>query len=462
VTDNKPKVLVIGLDCADPFLLFDQWLDELPTLKALARGGVWGRLQSSTPCITVPAWMSMMTSKDPGQLGFYGFRNRGDYSYKDMSFATSLMVKEPTVWDILGRAGKRSTVIGVPPSYPPKPINGHLITCFLTPGTENEFTYPTSLKAEVQALVGDYMFDVKDYRTDDKEYLLQQIGEMNTRRHKVMMHLLKKQDWDFFMFVEMGIDRMHHGFWRYMDATHIKHEPNSRYRNAIKDYYKRIDAQIADVLTQVDDNTTVLVVSDHGAKRMDGGLCLNEWLWQQGYLTLKTPPQGVTPFEKCAVDWSKTIAWGAGGYYGRLFLNVQGREAQGVVPAADFEKVRAEIAAKLEAMCDHTGKPMGTKCLIPQHVYKECRNIPPDLIVYFGNLYWRSVGSMGHGSPYTFSNDTGPDDANHAEHGLFILYDPKQTRRGELVGHQLMDVAPTILQAFGMAIPADMQGRVIA
>jgi predicted AlkP superfamily phosphohydrolase/phosphomutase len=101
VTDKKPKVLVIGLDCADPFLLFDQWLDELPTLKALARGGVWGRLQSSTPCITVPAWMSMMTSKDPGQLGFYGFRNRGDYSYKDMSFATSLMVKEPTVWDIL-------------------------------------------------------------------------------------------------------------------------------------------------------------------------------------------------------------------------------------------------------------------------------------------------------------------------------------------------------------------------
>jgi predicted AlkP superfamily phosphohydrolase/phosphomutase len=313
----------------------------------------------------------------------------------------------------------------------------------------------------VQALVGDYMFDVKDFRTEDKDYLLRQVHEMNKRRHKVVMHLLKKQDWDFFMFVEMGTDRMHHGFWRHMDSQHIKHDPDSPHRDAIKNYYKHVDAQIAEMLTQVDDETTVLVVSDHGAKRMDGGFCLNEWLWKEGYLALNAPPQGVTPFEKCAVDWSKTTAWGAGGYYGRLFINTQGREPYGKVPAADFEKVRDEIAARLEAMPDHTGKPMGTKCLVPQRVYKECKNIPPDLIVYFGDLYWRSVGSMGHGSVYTFSNDTGPDDANHAEHGMFILSNPKATARGPLVGRQLMDIAPTILHAFGQPIPADMRGRVI-
>jgi predicted AlkP superfamily phosphohydrolase/phosphomutase len=461
VAESRRRVLVIGLDCAAPDLVFGPWLQELPTLKKLADGGLWGRLESSIPCITVPAWMSMMTSKDPGQLGFYGFRNRGDFSYRDMSFATSLMVKEPTVWDILGKAGKRVTVIGVPPAYPPKPVNGRLITCFLTPSTQNEFTYPASLKPEVQALVGDYMFDVKDFRTDDKDYLLRQVYEMNSRRHQVTMHLLKKQDWDFFMYVDMGTDRMHHGFWRYMDAKHIKHEPGSKYEGAIKEYYKRVDSQIAEVLTQVDENTLVLVVSDHGAKRMDGGFCLNEWLWREGYLALTTPPTGITPFEKCAVDWSKTTAWGAGGYYGRLFLNVEGREPHGKVPAVQFDKVRAEIAARLEAMADHTGKPMGTKCLIPQRVYKECRNIPPDLIVYFGNLYWRSVGSMGHGSAYTFSNDTGPDDANHAEHGMLIAYDPRQTRGREVTGRQLMDVAPTILRAFGLPVPADMRGHAI-
>ena len=125
---KKRRVLLIGLDCAEPSLVFDRFAHDLPTLKRLADGGLWGRLQSSVPCITVPAWMSMMTSKDAGQLGFYGFRNRGDYSYKDLSFATSLSVKEPAVWDILGKAGKRSTVIGVPPAYPPKPINGNLVT----------------------------------------------------------------------------------------------------------------------------------------------------------------------------------------------------------------------------------------------------------------------------------------------------------------------------------------------
>jgi predicted AlkP superfamily phosphohydrolase/phosphomutase len=462
VAKRKPRVLVIGLDCGEPNLVFDQWLDELPAIKRLVGGGLWGRLQSSVPCITVPAWMSMMTSKDPGQLGFYGFRNRGDFSYKDLSFATSLMVKEPTVWDILGKAGKRSTIIGVPPAYPPRPLNGSLISCFLTPSTQNEFTYPGSLKAEVQALVGDYMFDVKDFRTADKNHLLRQVYEMSSRRHKVVMHLLKKQDWDLFMYVEMGTDRMHHGFWRFMDPLHVKFQPDSPYAGAIKAYYQHVDRQMAEVLTQVDDETTVLVVSDHGAKRMDGGFCLNEWLWQQGYLALSAPPQGVTPFEKCAVDWGRTVAWGAGGYYGRLFLNVKGREPQGTVAAQDFEKVRSEIAARLEAMPDHTGTPMGTKCLVPQDVYRQVRNIPPDLICYFGNLYWRSVGSMGHGSPYTFSNDTGPDDANHAEHGMVIVCDPRARQSRQVTGRQLMDVAPTILAAFGLPVPADMCGRVIA
>jgi len=205
----------------------------------------------------------------------------------------------------------------------------------------------------------------------------------------------------------------------------------------------------------------VIVVSDHGAKRMDGGFCVNEWLRREGYLSLTASPQGMTPFEKCSVDWSKTVAWGSGGYYGRIFLNVQGREPQGVVPPQDFERVRDELARKLEATPDHTGKPMGTKCLVPQRVYRECRNIQPDLIVYFGDLYWRAVGSLGHGSIYTFSNDTGPDDANHAEHGMMIVHDPRSRRRGPVRGHQLMDIAPTILRAFDLPIPSDMRGKPI-
>ena len=83
------KVMVIGLDCAAPQLVFDKWQDELPTFKQLYTQGVFGELQSSIPAITVPAWSSMMSSKDPGTLGIYGFRNRRDYSYDNLYIATT-------------------------------------------------------------------------------------------------------------------------------------------------------------------------------------------------------------------------------------------------------------------------------------------------------------------------------------------------------------------------------------
>ena len=89
-TRQASKVVVIGLDCAEPSLVFDRYAHRLPYLSALRERGVWGKLRSCDPPITVPAWMSMMSSKDPGTLGYYGFRNRADHSYEKMTTATSL------------------------------------------------------------------------------------------------------------------------------------------------------------------------------------------------------------------------------------------------------------------------------------------------------------------------------------------------------------------------------------
>ena len=151
------------------------------------------------------------------------------------------------------------------------------------------------------------------------------------------------------------------------------------------------------------------------------------------------------------------------GYYARIFINVEGREPQGTVPAAGYEAFRDELADALRSIPAPDGSDIGTRVFKPQEVYREVRNIAPDLIVYFGDLSWRSVGSFGHGGIYTFENDTGPDDANHAENGMLILTDPQMKERGRRVAaRQLMDVTPTILEAFGLPIPLDMQGSVIA
>jgi ATP sulfurylase len=448
--EGQRKVVIIGLDSATPQLVFDQWRDRLPNLRKLMEGGTYGELESSIPPITVPAWMSMMTGKDPGRLGFYGFRNRADYSYDRMRIANSRAVTEDTVWDILSRAGKRVILVGVPQTYPVKPTNGYIISCFLTPSTQSQYTYPGDLRAEIEALVGEYMLDVENFRTDEKDDLLRQIYDMTEKR------------WDFLMMVEMGVDRIHHAFWKYFDPQHPKHEAGSPYERAIEEYYECLDGEIGEILSMLDEDTVVLVVSDHGARHMEGGICINEWLSQEDYLRLKEEPAGIVPLEKVEIDWARTKAWGAGGYYGRVFLNVQGREPQGVVPAQEYERVRDEIVHKLSEIADENGVNIGTVSYKPQEVYRECRNVPPDLMVYFGNLGWRSVGSMGHGRIHTRENDIGPDDANHAQRGIFILYDPHQQGQGQVEGLQLMDVAPTVLDLFGLPVPADMQGSRVA
>jgi predicted AlkP superfamily phosphohydrolase/phosphomutase len=461
------KVLVIGLDCCEPSLVFDKWRDQLPTLRRLMEKGAYGPLTSCIPCITVPAWSSMLSSKDPGTLGIYGFRNRADYSYDKMTIATGSAVTEKRVWEYLGEAEKQCIVVGVPQTYPIKPINGCLISSFLTPSVQKQYTHPHELRYEIDRILQgqEYDVDVRNYRTDDKDNLLKQIYEMTEKRFKVLNYLIREKSWDFFMFVEIGVDRIHHGFWKFHDPEHAKYEPGNKFENAIKEYYQYIDREIAGLLEAVDDNTIVLVVSDHGAKRIDGGFCINEWLHREGYLVFKEelPKNGLKRFEDMAVDWEKTTAWGEGGYYGRLFLNVQGRESQGLIPQKDYENVRAELINKLEKTVDHEGQPLNTICYKPEDIYHEVRKVPSDLIIYFGNLYWRSVGSLGHNSIYTFENDTGPDDANHAQDGLIIYYDPKRQLNGKrLNGLQLMDIAPTILQLMEQPIPGDMQGKVIA
>ncbi|MBC7265026.1 MAG: alkaline phosphatase family protein [Chloroflexi bacterium] len=459
---QRAKVLILGMDCMTPQLVFEQWRDELPTFKSLMEGGIWGRLNSTIPPITVPAWMCMATSKNPGRLGFYGFRNRADYSYERMTIANSKAVTEDTVWDILSRDARRVILIGVPQTYPPKPVNGLVVSDFLTPSTKNRYTYPPELKAEVEEISGGYMLDVENFRTEDKDHLLQQIYLMTEKRIRVVKRLLTTREWDFAMWVEMGPDRIHHGFWKYFDPSHPKHQPGNPYANAIKEYYQYLDREIGQILALVPEETVVIVVSDHGAKRMVGGICINEWLRQEGYLTLREEPNGITPIEKVEIDWGRTKAWGAGGYYGRLFLNVAGREPQGTIPPADYERVREELTAKLEAITDPQGRNIGTRVFTPEKAYgKGYKGIPPDLIIYFGDLDWRSVGSVGHGSAYTFENDLGPDDANHAQEGIFIMHNPRFKARGEIKGLDILDVAPTVLAIYGLPIPPDWEGKVI-
>ena len=452
------KICVLGLDCAAPEVLFGD--ARLTNIRRLMARGAYGRLESVIPPITVPAWMCLSTSQDPGSLGIYGFRNRRDHSYDKLGITNADSVEQPAIWDYLAREGKKSIVVGVPPGYPPRRVFGISIGCFLTPNTiDKEFTHPAALKTKINELVGEYPVDVKGFRTDDKAWLREQIFEMSHKQWKVVHWLLREQEWDYFHFVDIGLDRVHHGFWNFFDKRHVQYQPGNPYENVIPDYYLWLDEQIGKALALVPEDTAVLVVSDHGAQRLDGGFAVNEWLIHEGLLVVDEMPATLTPFDKLKVNWAKTKVWSEGGYYARVFFNMQGREPQGVIPASEYAVFQDQMKAKFLALPDDKGQPLESLVFKPAEIYRHVRNVAPDLIVHFGGLYWRSIGSVGHGRFHVQENDTGPDACNHAQFGAFILAAPNSPLRGEFQGARLLDIAPTLMQLGGYKIPKLMQGR---
>jgi predicted AlkP superfamily phosphohydrolase/phosphomutase len=236
--------------------------------------------------------------------------------------------------------------------------------------------------------------------------------------------------------------------------------PGTAYEQAFRDYYRYLDSEIGSLIEGLGSDTALMVVSDHGAQSMFGGIRVNEWLIREGYLTLREgAPAG--PVKPDMIDWARTRVWGDGGYYSRIFLNVRGREPEGVIEPSQVEPLRDELIAKLEALGDEQGNSIGTKAFRPEQLYHAVNGVPPDLIVYFGNLTWRSIGSVGDGAIHTRENDTGPDDANHAKYGVYIFEGPGMPAAAPQ-GARLFDIAPTVLELMGQQVPDDMQGKSLA
>src|SRR5690606_6334407 len=188
-------------------LIFNRWISHLPNLKSLVDNGISGKQESCFPPITVPAWMCMFTGKDPGELGIYGFRNRENYNYDQLKIVNSQSVIQKTIWDYCSEKNKESIVIGVPPGFPPKKINGTVVSCFMTPKNSANFTFPSEASTEINKITGNnYVHDVYDFRKKDKSVLLREIYEMTDSHFKLITNWVKNKNWDLFISVEIGVD----------------------------------------------------------------------------------------------------------------------------------------------------------------------------------------------------------------------------------------------------------------
>lgn len=459
VARSRRKLLVIGLDGVPPETLVRIHRARMPTVSSMLDAGVHGALRTTDPPISLPAWAVMFTGYDPGSLGIYGFRHRVNHSYTQTYVPRSTLLDVPTLFSLLSDRGRRVGVIGMPPGYPPPRLNGFYISDFLTPPESTDTTSPPELRGELEARFGRYRFDVP-FRAEERGELFRQIVEMTRQRWQVAEALYIREPWDLFAIHEIGTDRLHHAFWKFIDPAHPKYVANSPFEHVADEYFHQLDQWMGRVISHIDSNTLVAIVSDHGMMPMHGCFCINQWLIEKGYLALTGPPPAAgTPLEKASVDWSRTRAWGAGGYYARIFFNVRGRETHGIVPPEALPRVRAELERDLAELRGPTGAPFPVRILDPITLYREARGDPPDLMVYFDDLRWRSAGTLGHPSNFLEENDTGPDDAVHGVEGAYLLYDPEVADGRGGVHLDAVDLMPTLLVAAGEELPSGIQGQ---
>jgi predicted AlkP superfamily phosphohydrolase/phosphomutase len=449
------KICILGLDAASPELLFGD--ERLTTVRRLMEMGVYGQVESVLPPDSIPGWMCLTTSQDPGSLGVYGACNRAHSSYERPTISSSNSIPAFSIWDKLEKQGKKSILIGVPPNFPPRKVNGISIGCFLTPNpASEEFTHPASIKGKITQLTGEYPVDVKDYLTAPGDRVRDEIFAMSSKHWQVVRWMLSEQEWDYFHYVDIGLDRAQRRFWSCFDRQHRNYRAGNPYESVIPDYYLWLDEQIGSLLELLDSDTVLLVASTHGAQRSDGAALVNQWLIDEGLLVLDEPlPSRITPFHDLSVNWAKTRVWCEGGSCARIFFNLQGREPQGAIPAADYETLQQEMSARLQAWCNNRGQPL--VCAKPQEIYSAMRNVVPDLIVYFGPEH--CIDSVGCPAPKLPQSAMALDGCNNSRHGAFVLSAPNCPLTGEYKGAHLLDIAPTLLDLAGYEVPSTMHGH---
>jgi predicted AlkP superfamily phosphohydrolase/phosphomutase len=430
----------------------------MPTVHRLAQRGTWGPLRSTVPPITVPAWASMVTGRDPGELGLYGFRNREPHGY-GLRIADATDVRHKRLWDWLGDQGRRVAVLSVPPAYPPPPVRGCSVACFLWPGEGQPWTFPRGLGAELEERFGPFRADVEDFRADAPERILEDIQAMTDQRFAMAQWLWESEKPDLLMMVDMGPDRLHHALWHRIDPHHPRGTYDPVWEARARDYYGRLDSHIARLVACAGDDTAIVVASDHGARAMVGAFRVNEWLRREGWLALRDEPATQRPLRLEDVDLTRTRAWAEGGYYARVFLNVRGREPSGTVEPSEYADVRQELADEIGSMGGPDGTSLTHRIVWPEREYRAVRGRPPDLMVFPGDLAWRATGAVGPGPLWVDHDGRGSDGCNHDWNGIFVMAGAGAPERGYTEGLGILDVAPTVMGLLGLKAPEPLQGR---
>ncbi len=502
------RVLVVGFDGAT-FQVIRPLLEQgkLPNFRKIMEGGISGELLSVPNMISAAAWTSFATGKNPGKHGIFEFYERLPGAYQ-VRFLNAADRHAKSLWRLLSDQGLRVGVINVPMTYPCEKVNGFLIGGFEAPGVKSpHFSYPDGLYAELVQQCGGYILEpgiTSDIMAGREDRVLGKLRESIAFRQASVLYLMQKQPWDFFSVVFRETDSAQHCCWKYYDTTspHYEREQADQYGDIIPTVYQRLDEALGALLKKVDNDTLVLVVSDHGfGFRQYGNACLNDWLENEGLLRYregkknglmqaayqqvekrlgrKSKEQLVRLFSPLRdrvqsqlffsrLDWANTKAF-ADNVRETIYLNVKGRDPQGVVSPEEYEPLRDHIIGRLLEVRDvRTGHKVVDKVWRREEIYSgHYVAKAPDLLIRwrFSEPIW---GLQSPGKPACHpdfpTQEQRAISGDHRPEGIFIAYQPgREVNPGrEISGVRLEDIAPTVLQALGQPIPEDMDGRVLS
>jgi len=503
---KKPKIIVIGVD-GGTFDLISPWAFEgrLPNFQRLMAEGSWGRLQSTNPPLTPCAWTSFKTGVNPGKHGVYDFYSLDENRELQVNYSRDRGF--PSIWQIISNLGLRSCVYNVPFTFPPEKVNGILISGLLTPSVRSNFTYPPDFKKDLLGAIPDYrIFPESRYseRESDIRAFYDDLIELIDIRYRTARFLLEREPWDFFMMVFNETDFVQHWYWKYIDPDHpdFSEEGRARHGGKIFEVYRRIDEHLGRFLEFAGDETLFLVISDHGAGRFIKRMYVNNWLRRERYLHLKRTPKvifkrllywmGLHPqaavnlafklgiasysskisyqqrkvflsrlgFTFDDVDWKRTNAFSYG-CYGPIFLNSMENSHLGIVPDDEVKTLRQEIAAKLMEIVDpeRSGVKLVDRVWTREELYSgPLARLLPDLIYSLDNFSYTSSTLFAIPSNDIFSKPLTRKSGDHRIDGVFIAYGKGVKRGYTLDKPNILDVAPTILEYFGIEVPQEMDG----
>ncbi len=501
------RVMIIGLDGAT-WTVIDPWIKDgtLPNLARLRREGSWGNLLSTIPPITAAAWSTFMTGKKPGKHGVFHFiklfdENNSSNGKPELVSARS--IKSSTLWDILGHHERCVALINIPLTYPPRPVNGVMITGLLTPSSAKIFTYPPELSKEITdyKIDLDRFIDKKPFQDDFNDEitaptltLVEEYREMTEKRLRVTRSLMEREPWDFFMVVFTSPDRMGHYLWPF----HRSPQPDDSLEvqqlcQAVRDYYIRLDQVVGELADQAGEDVTVIVISDHGMGPVPGKqLHCNNWLQQHGWLragsngTYITSPDswlkrlglprdkvgrmvrripglvGNKWVRKAASSRATTVDVHQSKAYGvPIFFNIMGIRIN--LEGAEKEALRREIMQKLPEITDpETGQRVIQQIYRgEEYYYGPYADNTPDIIAIIAPEYGCNY-HLSQYSSFVTKRQVVSGPAKHRVEGIFIARGANiVSQPGALPNLNIEDVAPTVLHLMGLFVPTDLDGRVL-